>query len=89
MILPTQGDIMHPRINDLEPDMPHWSHRDSTIELAAHLRDAASADVIDWHRLTHVAQLFGFDLDVDLELIRTGPTPRANLRRFSATVRNS
>jgi hypothetical protein len=80
---------MHLHINDLEPDMPHWSHRDAAVEVAAHLRDAASDVVIDWSRLAHVAGLFGFDLDVDLELIRTGPTPRANLRRFSATVRNS
>jgi hypothetical protein len=74
---------MHLNINDLEPDMPHMPHHVAVVELAAHLRDAASEPTIDWSRLAHVAGLLGFDLDVDLELLRTGPTPRANLRRFA------
>lgn len=74
---------MHLSIYDIEPDHPHIPHRAAVVEVAAHLRDGASEPTIDWSRLAHVAGLHGLDLEVDLELIRTGPTPRANLRRFA------
>ena len=60
--------------------------RIATRELRAHLSDAAVADQVEWDRLCLVANDLGFDLDVDLMFIKSGPPPRANLRRLALSL---
>lgn len=55
-------------------------------ELEMHLSDAAVADVVDWERLCLVANDMGYDLDIELMMVKSGPTPRANLRRLALSI---